>query len=135
MSMEAPGWAQEGVEVVHLRSDFGGRKNGYGKIAKIVRRLGNGNIRIDGHNGQWRPSADGYAYLAGTSGWSRASCRLVTDELRAEIAIDREYEAALRRLENERRRLEHLIRSGDKPTVIAAASTLTAIADALEETK
>lgn len=124
MSREAPDWAQVGVEMILVNHGWGRRKTYGNAPVKIAARFKNGNVRMDGLDGQWRCRHDGVLYKVGTDYNSRTSYHLYTPELRAEIEREDAVVAAINKVRKEADRLENVWRNGGDDEILAAAAAI-----------
>ena len=115
-------WAKPGVEVVEVGNRFTTRK--YGSVHRIGKVYKNGNFVLEGSSDQWRPWSGGSAQRTGEQGWNRSAVRLVTDEVRQEMARDLELAKARSVVTAWSDHIGRVARSNDEAAILSLAAKL-----------
>lgn len=92
-------WVKIGAEVVEL-ARYASELAQYGRTRKITKVHKSGRFVLDDSPQQYSAWDDGKAVATG-NGWSRSIVKLVTDEIRADIAADQRHVANVRYVEEQ----------------------------------
>lgn len=118
---QTPEWVKPGAVVV--MTSTGGWSVRYGEERRIEKVFKNGNFTLEGSKDQYSPESRGVAYRAGSGRYRSDHCELLTEEVKANIAVARELRDARIEIRNEIDRLSALRADDD---IIAEAKLIRA---------